>query len=109
MSKLRDQLDAAIKQTTLTEFKQSILDTCSYITEDGLDVSDLKQAAETVTDDTEPLSRALDKYYSKPEDGKFARVLPQYEKFADYLSCICSTIRDIKKKKQFIADGLCSE
>lgn len=102
MATIRETLDKAIMETSMEEFKTYILQVCDWLEEENVPADEIRKAAEFIPEDLSPLRSALGKYYTRT-------VKPEYEKVAGNLQCLCSTVKDIQKKKEFIREGKCTE
>lgn len=107
MASIRETLDKAIIETTMEEFKAYIRQVCGWLEEEGVPAGKIRDAVKSAPQDLVPLCSALDAYYVQ-DGGGMRRVKPEYEKAAGHLSCLCSTVKDIEKKKRFIAEGICN-
>lgn len=107
MASIQETLDKAIIETPMGEFKTYILQVCGWLEEEGVPAGKIRDAAKSAPEDLVPLRSALDAYYVQGGGG-MRRVKPEYEGVAGHLSCLCSTVKDIEKKKRFIAEGVCN-
>lgn len=107
MASIKETLDKAIIETPMGEFKTYILQVCGWLEEEGMPAEKIRDAVKSAPEDLAPLRSALDAYYVQDGSG-MRRVKPEYEKAAGHLSCLCSTVKDIEKKKRFIAEGICN-